>query len=87
MVLLVYNVNDPSGHGSLNKHLQTIGITNDPLFEKCGELEFSEHFLSVPSIHHVQGRHLGAYVVTYNSILVLVPFHGKSDASVANSLK
>ena len=63
-----------TGHCFLNKHLHTIGLTNTPLCEKCGDIETAEHFLcKCPAYISARAKSLGSYILPHNIIWSLPP--------------
>ena len=63
-----------TGHCSLNNHLHTIGIANNPNSNSCGEIESAEHFLCHCSAYIMaSAKHLGAYQLSYSTIRSIHP--------------
>jgi len=58
-----------TGHCPLNKHLNTIGITQNDSCSKCGESETAEHFLcKCPAYITARAKCIGAYILPHNII-------------------
>lgn len=63
-----------TGHNRLNKHYHTIGLSDSPNCNNCGDLETSEHFLcKCPAYIMQRARFLGRYILPYNHIRNLPP--------------
>lgn len=63
-----------TGHNPLNNHLHTIGVTDNPYCDKCGEVETTEHYLcSCPAHINSRASLLGSYTINYNSIWSIAP--------------
>lgn len=65
-----------TGHNLLNKHLHTIGVTNDPNCDKCGEMESTEHFLChCPAYIKARELYLGSFTINYSTIWSIAPIN------------
>ena len=58
-----------TGHNPLKKHLHTIGASNDPHCDLCGDIESTEHFLChCPAYIKSRCLYLGSYTINFNTI-------------------